>query len=76
MIKMTYTVIEQWRPQQNDLCVLYLDKAKVVDSANDDYRNFRIGGITYEPVPMSHTNGKCIAIKGEGNFVGKHVEFV
>lgn len=73
---MKHTVIEQWRPQQNDICILYLDKAKVVTSADDDYRKYRIGGIIYKPVSMSHGNGKCIAIKGTGNFVGKEVEFI
>ena len=73
---MKHIVIEQWRPRQDDLCVLYLDRAKTVTSARDDYRYYRIAGTIYKPVPMSHANGTCIAIKGEGNFVGKEVEFI
>ena len=75
---MKYKVTEQWRPNNNELCVLYLDNAKLITSASDDYRFYRIGGIVYKPVPMSHLKDKVkvIAIKGEGDFVGKEVEFI
>ena len=73
---MKYKVTGQWRPNGNKLCVLYLDNAKLLTSASDDYRFYRIDGMIYKPIPMSHANGKCIAINGEGNFVGKEVEFV
>lgn len=76
VVKMKYKVVSQWRPLQNELCVLYLDKAKTVTSTQDDYRYYQIDGMIYSPVSMSHTNGKCIAIKGTGDFVGKEVEFV
>lgn len=71
---MPYKVIEQW--SFNEVKVLLLDRAKTVTSARDDYRYCRIGGLVYKPVPMSHGNGLCIAIKGEGNFIGKEVEFI
>lgn len=73
---MKYKVIDQWRPRQTSLCVLYLDNPKVVTTSDEDYHNFRIDGTIYKPVPMSHGNGKCIAIEGEGNFIGKEVEFI
>jgi len=53
-----------------------LDRAKAVTSACDDYRYCRIGGKVYKPVPMSHGNGKCVAVKAEGNLAGKEVEFI
>ena len=73
---MKYKVTEQWRPRQSDLCILYLDNPKIVTTPDDDYRNFLIEGVIYKPIPMSHGNGKVIAINGEGNFVGKEVEFI
>lgn len=65
-------VKEQWGVQ-DDLIVLYLDE---VIPRYKHYHSYRIDGIIYKPVPMSHGNGKCIAIRGEGNFVGKEVEFI
>ena len=73
---MKYTVINQWRPRKDDLCILYLGREKIVASASDDFRNYRIDGVVYKPVSMSHWNGRVIAIKGEGNFIGKEVEFI
>ena len=63
-------VIKEWSPQNNDKYILYLDE----ELPNKSYRFYHIGGIKYEPIPMSHTNGKCIAVQGEGSFVGKDVE--
>ena len=65
-------VIEQWAMSHN-LLVLYLNEEI---PRYKPYRNYYIDGVIYEPVPMSHTNGKCIAIEAEGNFVGKEVELV
>ena len=65
-------VIEQWQVCHN-LLALYLDGEI---PHYKPYRNYRIEGAIYEPVSMSRTNGKCIAIKAEGNFVGKEVEFI
>lgn len=73
---MKHKVTEQWRPNGDDLCILCLDSTKLMTSANDDYRFYRIGGVIYKPVQMLHTNGKCIAIKSTGDFVGKEVEFI
>ena len=73
---MKYKITEQWRPNEDELCVLWLDNAKLITSAEDDYRFYRIDGVIYKPVPMSHANGKCIAIKSTGDFVGKEVEFI
>ena len=66
-------VTEQWSPLNDGRWVLYLD---VPLPKYKPYRSYRIDGKIYKPIPMSHTGGKCIAIKGEGNFVGKEVEFV
>ncbi len=66
-------IIKEWSPQKNDKYVLYLDKEL---PHNKLYHNYRIGGVIYKPIPMSHTNGKCIAVQGAGNFVGKEVELV
>ncbi len=66
-------ILKEWSPQKNDKYILYLDKEL---PHNKPYRNYRIGGVIYKPIPMSHTNGKCIAVQGEGNFVGKEVELV
>lgn len=73
---MNFVIVEQWRPNNDELCILYLNEAKTVTSPTDDYRNYRIDGKIYKPIPMSHTGGKCIAVRGEGNFVGKEVEFI
>jgi len=43
---------------------------------NKLYRNFLIDGKIYKPIPMSHAGNKCIAVQGEGDFVGKEVELV
>lgn len=37
---------------------------------------YRIDGKVYTPIPMSQTNGKCIALRAQGDFIGKEVEFV
>ena len=71
---MKYKVIEQWN--FNEVKVLLLDRVKTVTSARDDYRYCQIGGVVYKPVPMLHGNGKCVAVKAEGDFVGKEVEFI
>ena len=71
---MTHKVIEQWI--FNGIYVLMLDNKKVVSSSKDDYRSYRIDGVVYKPVPMSHPSDNFIAIKGTGNFVGKEVEFI
>lgn len=72
--EMTYRVIGEWH--FNGISVLQLDKAKIVTSVRDDYRFYRIGGVVYKPVPMSHPNSDFIAIKDEGTFIGKEVEFI
>ena len=66
------SVIGQWAVRQ-ELLVLYLDKEI---PRYESYRNYRIDGVIYKPIPMSHTNRKCIAIQAEGNFVGKEVELM
>ncbi len=71
---MAHKIIEQWH--FNGISVLRLDKEKIVRNASEDYRLYRIDGVIYKPVMMSHTDGKCIAIKAEGNFIGKEVEFL
>lgn len=73
---MSFVIVEQWRPNNDELCVLYLNEAKAVTSPINDYRNYRIDGTIYKPIPMSHSEGKCIAIRGNGDFVGKTVEFI
>lgn len=65
-------VVEQW-VVRDELCVLYLD---VEIPHYKSYRFYLIGGKIYKPVSMSHAIGKCIAINGKGNFIGKEVEFV
>ena len=71
---MAHKIVEQWN--FNGISVLRLDKAKVVKTASDDYRLCRINRIIYEPCLMSHPDGRFISIKGEGDFVGKEVEFI
>ena len=63
-------VIKEWSPQNDDRYILYLDE----ELPSKPYRNYRIGGVIYKPIPMSHANGKCIAVQGEGSFVGKVIE--
>ena len=65
-------VVGQWVVREN-LLILYLDEEI---PRYESYHSYRIDGIIYKPVSMSHTNGKCIAIKAEGSFIGKEVEFV
>lgn len=65
-------ITEQWA-LRSDIVILYLDEEP---PRYVPYRNYRIDGVIYKPIPMSHTGGKCIAIKGAGNFVGKKVEFI
>ena len=65
-------VVSQWAVQEN-LLVLCLDEEI---SRYKSYRNYRIDGIIYKPIPMSHTFGKCIAVQGGGSFDGKEVELV
>ena len=73
-------VIKQWRPVKNELCILYLDE----ETPSKSYWNYRIDDKIYKPIPMSfyrnNSSAKmcenCIAIEGEGIFVGKEVEFV
>ena len=74
MNRMIHKVIEQWN--FNGICVLRLDKGKVVSSPKDDYRSYRIDGVIYKPVSMSHPSDNFVALKGTGNFVGKEVEFI
>ena len=64
--------VRQWN-LRDDLFVLYLDKPL---PKYEPYRNYRINGVIYKPISMSHTGGECIAIQGKGNFVGKEVEFI
>ena len=75
---MKYRVVEQWRPNGGEICILYLDNEKIISSKDDDYRNYSIDGVIYKPVPMSHIKKtvKAVAIQGKGNFVGKEVEFI
>lgn len=70
---MTHRVIDQWC--FNDIYILQLDKGKKVSSTEDDYRSYRIDGVIYKPVSMSHPSDNFIAVKGAGNFIGKEVEF-
>lgn len=65
-------VVDEWRPLKNELHVLYLDEKTPLKP----YWNYRIDGKIYKPIPMSNTNGTCIALEGEGDFIGKEVEFV
>lgn len=65
-------VIKEWQPLKNELYILYLDEKTPLKP----YWNYRIEGKTYKPIPMTNTGGMCIALEGEGNFVGKEVEFV
>ena len=46
------------------------------DLRYEPYRFYRIDGKVYTPIPMSQTNGKCIALRAQGDFIGKEVEFV
>lgn len=66
-------IINEWSPQENDKIILYLDEKL---PSNKPYSNYRIDGVIYKPILMSHTNGKCIALQGTGGFVGKEVELV
>lgn len=65
-----FKVISQW-VARDELLVLYLDEEI---PRYKPYSFYRIDGKIYKPVPMSHTGGKCIAINGNGNFIGKKVE--
>lgn len=67
-----YKVESQWELREGIL-LLYLDKEI---PRYEPYRFYRIEGKIFDPVPMSHTGGKCIAIKADGDFVGKRVEFL
>ncbi len=65
-------VTGQWSVRE-DLLVLYLDEEI---PRYEPYRFYRIDGKVYTPIPMSQTNGKCIALRAQGDFIGKEVEFV
>ena len=65
-------VIGEWRPVKSELCVLYLEG----EIPNKRYFQYKIDGKIYNYVPISAAGSKCIAIKGEGSFVGKEVEFI
>jgi len=65
-------VISEWRPLKDELCILYLDGK----APSKPYHNYRIEGNIYKPVPMSNTDGTCIAIKCTGSFLDKEVEFI
>lgn len=68
-------VIEQWRPLNDGRSVLILD----TEVPAKPFKGYRIEGKNYEPEQI-HVQGafllKVIAIKGEGSFVGKEVEFI
>ena len=71
-------IVEERRVLPNrNIYLLTLDEPVIVRSAEEDYRNFRIDGKLYKPVPMSgqFLKIKFISVEGEGNFVGKEVEF-
>lgn len=65
-------IVRQWTVH-DELVILYLEEEI---PRYEPYRAYRIDGAIYNPVPMSHANGKCIAIQGAGDFVGKTVEFI
>ena len=72
---MKYRVIDEWR-LPHGIYILYLDNAKIVTSADNDYRNYRIDGVLYKPISMSNLDGRFIAVEGTSSFIGKEVEFV
>ena len=75
---MVRKIIEEWKPVANkNIYVLTVDKI-IPLITGEIYNNYRIDGKLYRPVSMSPslTGTKCIAVKGEGGFVGKEVEFV
>lgn len=63
------TVIEQWRIK--NYSVLFLDQYV----PTGEYRFYMIDGVKYEPTPIYDIRN-AIAIQEEGNFVGKHVDYI
>lgn len=70
-----HTIIDEWTPLKDGRYILTLDK-QIPSRA---FKKYRIDGKDYVPVHV-HMPGpyllKVIALEGEGNFVGKEVEFV
>lgn len=64
-------VIEEWNLGQTGIYVLLLNE----ETPFKPFWKYRIGGKIYDPVPVTGSN-KAISVKGEGDFVGKEVEFL
>ena len=64
-----YKILKEWT--LGDYKILELDH----DFSAEKYSKYRIDGKNHEPVPV-HDFPRHIAIKGQGIFSGKTVEFV
>ncbi|MBO6305373.1 MAG: hypothetical protein J6M62_09915 [Selenomonadaceae bacterium] len=66
-----YKIVEEFDVKKDGLYVLTLDK----ELPFIPYTYYKIGGIKYKPVSVTGSR-RWIALKGNGSFVGKNVEFV
>ena len=64
-------VVSQWNIL-GDTYLLTLDSPP----PDEDFRAFRIGGKIYSPLYTHNVGHNDIGVEGNGDFVGKQVEFV
>ena len=68
-------IVSEWAPLKDGQYILLLDS----EVPNIKFTKYRIAGKEYEPLQI-HIPGeyllKSIALKGEGGFVGKEVDFI
>lgn len=64
-------IVEEWHAVK-DIYLLTLDSPP----PKDGFKSVKIDGKVYKPLYTHNVGQNDIGVKGDGNFVGKEVEFV